>query len=40
VLRRRPRLQAETGNIAAMLELAAADGRIGELAGATYGLVE
>ncbi len=32
------RLQAETGNIAAMLEQAAADERIGELAGSLYGL--
>jgi tetratricopeptide (TPR) repeat protein len=34
------RLQAETGNIAAMLERAAADARTGELADAMYGLVE
>lgn len=34
------RLQAETGNIAAMLERAAADGRIDELAGSLYGLAE
>jgi len=34
------RLQAETGNIAAMLERAAADGRIDELADGVYGLVE
>ena len=34
------RLQAETGNIAAMLERAAAVGRIDELAGSLYGLVE
>ena len=32
------RLQAETGNLAAMLEQAAADERIGELAGGLYGL--
>ena len=32
------RLQAETGNIAAMLERAAADGRIDELADGMYGL--
>jgi tetratricopeptide (TPR) repeat protein len=34
------RLQAETGNIAAMLEQAAAQGRIGELADAMQGMVE
>jgi tetratricopeptide (TPR) repeat protein len=34
------RLRAETGNIAAMLERAAADGRIDELADGMYGLVE
>jgi tetratricopeptide (TPR) repeat protein len=34
------RLQAETGNIAAMLERAAADARTGELADAMYGLAE
>ncbi len=34
------RLQADTGNIAAMLERAAADGRIDELADAVYGLVK
>ena len=34
------RLQAETGNIAAMLERAAADGRIDELADGVYGLAE
>jgi tetratricopeptide (TPR) repeat protein len=34
------RLQAETGNIAAMLERAAADRRTGELADGVYGLVE
>ena len=34
------RLQAETGNIGAMLERAAAAGRIDELAGSLYGLAE
>jgi tetratricopeptide (TPR) repeat protein len=34
------RLQSEIGNIAAMLERAAADGRTAELADALYGLVE
>jgi len=34
------RLQADTGNIAAMLELAAAGGRTGELTDALYGLAE
>ena len=34
------RLQADTGNIAAMLERAAADGRIDELADGVYGLIQ
>jgi tetratricopeptide (TPR) repeat protein len=34
------RLQAETGNITAMIERAAADSRAGELADAVYGMVE